>query len=259
MHKSLLPIAVFCAASAAAQTPPHDITRVDPAPAGGAIAVPVPEAHRKELKKYELQELPGARQALGSQLIDGRLPKPLLDFVMREGAVQQRISMFEGGLVVVRMTGAATIYKKVLIPADALAAYLSTARANPIDSFGRAALRPPEKERICTLRVYDDEGNHEETSFHPSGVLPKTLYDRIAPLQDLLRAISEDRTVTSSVAGYEPKPGDELVADDLRVFRVIRVVEPGGVVELKCLSDPTSIYVARKDLHQYFIGRHEMK
>jgi hypothetical protein len=91
--------------------------------------------------------------------------------------------------------------------------------------------------------------------FHPGKVLPKALGDAITPLRDLLRAISEDRDVTSTVADYAPKEGDELVADDQRVFRVVRVTEPGGVVELKCLTDPTSMYVARKDLSQYFVGR----
>jgi hypothetical protein len=28
------------------------------------------------------------------------------------------------------------------------------------------------------------------------------------------------------------------------------------VVELTCLTAPTTIYVAKQDLHQYFIGKH---
>src|SRR5688500_5066485 len=74
--------------------PTHDITMVDEAPAGGAIATPLPEKYRRRLKKYEIPELTGSRQAIGSQLIDGRLPKPLLDYSVRDTKVRQRISIF---------------------------------------------------------------------------------------------------------------------------------------------------------------------
>jgi hypothetical protein len=85
-------------------------------------------------------------------------------------------------------------------------------------------------------------------------MLPLTLGTQITPLRDLLRAMSEDREVTSTVAGYEPKAGDELVADDHKTYRVVRVVDGANVVELKCLDAPTTIYVAKKDLNLYFIG-----
>src|SRR5258708_38304545 len=57
--------------------PTHDITQVDPAPLGGAIAIPLTERDRKKLKKYEIPELADCRQAIGSQRIDRRPPKPL--------------------------------------------------------------------------------------------------------------------------------------------------------------------------------------
>src|ERR1700688_2929177 len=72
------------------ETPPHDISKVDAAPLGGAIAVPLPEAQRKKLQKYEIPELAGSRQALGSQLVGGELPKPILDYIARDANVQQR-------------------------------------------------------------------------------------------------------------------------------------------------------------------------
>src|SRR5215213_4256279 len=59
--------------------PGHDISKVDPAPLGGAIAVPLPEKRSRQLKRYEIPELTGSRQAIGSQLINGELPKPVLD------------------------------------------------------------------------------------------------------------------------------------------------------------------------------------
>ena len=244
---------VFVVATAALAQ--HDITKVDPAPQGGAIATPLPESQKRKLKRYEMPELAGAKQALGSQLIDGRLPKPLVDFITRDGVVEQRISLFEGGLVVLNMNGAALIRKKVIIPPDALKSYLRVLTADSVRAIDTSDLTPPDAARSARLRVYDANGVAVERIYNPIGILPKALADRVLPLQDLLRAMSEDRTVTSTVAGYMPQPGDELVADDQRVFRVVRVTEPGGVVELKCLDDPTTMYVARKDLSQYFVGR----
>jgi hypothetical protein len=242
---------VLCALPALAQ---HDISKVEPAPPGSAIATPLPESQRRMLKKYDIPDLAGAQQALGSQLIDGRLPKPLIDYITRDGVIEQRVSLFEGGLVVVNMTGAATIYKRMLIPPDALAAYTRAIRADSLRAVDARDLRPPEESRRSLIRIYDGAGEHVERAFHPAAVLPKTLNDHIAPLRDLIRAISEDRYVTSSVAGYEPKPGDELVADDQKVYRVMRVIDL--VVELRCLTAPTTIYVAKKDLNLYFIGKH---
>jgi hypothetical protein len=248
-----MPLLVFAiATSALAQ---HDISKVEPAPPGAAIATPLPEVQKRQMRKYDIPDMAGAKQALGSQLIDGRLPRPLVDYISRDGVVEQRISLFEGGLVVINMTGAATIRKKVIIPPDALKSYLGVLNAAALRRVDPGDLMPPDAVRIARLRVYDADGIAVERVYNPIAVLPKVLADKVLPMQDLLRAISEDRTVTTSVAGYEPKAGDELVADDQRVFRVVRVTEPGGVVELKCLDDPTTMYIARKDLSQYFVGR----
>ena len=244
----LVLVAVLFAFTANAQ---HDITKVEPAPADAAAATPGP---RKPMKKYDIPDLAGATQALGSQLIDGRLPKPLIDYLAVSDDVYQRISIFEGGLVVVNMTGASAIRKKVMIPVDALDAYIKAASPEVLREIDQKSLAAPKATRRAQLRVYDKDGGFVERLFDPGHVLPKTLNRPVAPLRDLLRAISEDRDVTSSVAGYQPKPGDELVADDQKVYRVIRVAGPNGIVELKCLSAPTTIYIAQKDLHQYFVG-----
>src|SRR6266536_5387163 len=78
----------------APQEPPHGIDMVDTAPIGGAIATPLPEAQRRKLKKLDIPELSGARQALGSQLIDGALPRPVIDYVSTDGKIRERISFF---------------------------------------------------------------------------------------------------------------------------------------------------------------------
>lgn len=250
-YTDTVPFLLIALVLAAAQ---HDISRVEPVSPDAAIATPVPEKEQRRLKKYDMPELAGATQALGPQLIDGRLPKPLADYLVTEGSIVQRISIFEGGLVVVKMTGAASIQKKVIIPPDALAQYMRTLNIAAVKAIDARELAAPEPNQRAVLRVYDN-GTHEERVFHPNRVLPKTLNDQIAPMRDLLRAVSEDRGVSTSIAGYEPQEGDELVADDHKVYRVIRVAPGLGVVELKCLDAPATIYVAKKDLHLYFMGR----
>lgn len=235
-----------------AAAPSHGIEDVDPAPLGGSIAVPLPQQRQRMLKKYDMPELAGARQAIGSQLIDGQLPRPLADYVVHEDFVEQRLSLFQGGLTVISMNGpGGTIRKKVIIPEDALATYLKPLRSPAIRQLSPTA---PRDGRRASLRIYDDGGQPFEVNFDPMGTIPKTLRDAVVPLEDLLRAMSEDRNVTSSVAGYEPKVGDQLVGDDRRTYRVERIIPDGDIVVLHCTSQPTLLYVAKKDLYNYFVG-----
>ena len=234
------------------QTPPHDITQVDRAPLGGAIATPLPEAQRKQLMKYEIPELSGSRQALGSQLVDDTLPRALVDYVVQDAKLQQRISIFQGGLVVVDIRGAGgPIRKKVIIPDDALKNYMKSLTS--IATVRQADVPRPRDTRRAFLRVYTAPHDYTERMFDPAAALPHVLNDEIAPLRDLLRAITEDRGVSNTIAGYMPKAGDELVGDDRKVYRVVRVMND-SIVELRCLSQPTTMYVAVKDLYNYFIG-----
>lgn len=252
MRAARLIAILTCALEAFAQ---HDITHVDPATPGSVAATPIPT--RRRMKKYDIPDLAGAQQVIGSQLLDGRLRKPLVDFLSGERDIEERVSLFEGGLLVVQMTGPATIRKKLLLPPDAVMAYLAALTPQALDSIDARDLAAPEpgRGRSAQLRIYREDDTFVERTFNPTRMLPKELNDLIAPLRDLVRAVSEDRTVTSTVAGYEPQPGDELVADDQKTYRVIRVVEGAGVVELKCLDAPTTIYVTKADLYLYFVGR----
>ena len=259
--KRFLAALSLLALPALAQNPPpdpppsHDISKVDPAPLGGAIATPLPESQARKLRKYDIEELTGSRQAIGSQLVDGRLPKPMLDYHVRSSALDQRLSFFEGGLVVVRMSGAGgTIQKRVIIPADAMKKYLDLASADRVEHIGSNQLTAPQINRVGSLRVYRHD-SYVERTFDPSGSQPKNLHDALLPLEDLLRAISEDRSVTSTLPNYEPKVGDELVADDRKTWRVERIITNGDIVELRCTSQPTVMYVSKKDLYNYFVGR----
>ena len=269
----LLAIVLLAAANVAAQSQPpqpppevrgleqappqattHDISEVDVAPLGGAIAIPLPERERKKLARYDIPELVGSAQAVGSQLIDGRLRKPLVDYSVNTSEVYQRISIFEGGLVVVEVRGAgATIRKKVIIPADALQNYLHAISPAALAVIRDGDLSRPRDTRRALLRAYDGQQNFVEREFDPMATMPKALSDAVVPLQDLLRAIYQDRAVTNTVAGYMPKVGDQLVGDDKKIYKVVRVVSD-KIVELHCLSQPTTIYVDVKDLYNYFIG-----
>jgi hypothetical protein len=258
---------IFCLSlrAASAQTDPqpappppptHDISKVDHAPLGGVIAIPFPEQEKKRLKKYEIPELAGAQQALGSQLVDGELPRPLVDYVVRSGGIDQRLSIFERGLVVLQMQGAGgTMLKKLILPPDGLASYLNSASPDALASLRRGDVAPPIADRRSLLRVYRKDRSHVELTFDPAGAVPKTLGDEIRPLEDLVRAMSEDRRVTNTVAGYEPKVGDELVSDDRKVWRVERIIEGSQMVQFHCIGQATIIYVAKKDLYNYFIGK----
>ena len=59
----------------------------------------------------------------------------------------------------------------------------------------------------------------------------------------------------TNIAGYEPKLGDELVGDDNKIYRVERIIEDKQVVQLRCTTQPTVIFVAKRDLYNYFVGR----
>src|SRR5688572_4164614 len=156
-------VSLFAQSSAPQAAPPpdpgHDISKVDPAPDQGAIAVPLPEISRRRMKRYEVPELSGARQALGSQLINGELPKPQIDYIAEEGTIAQRLSIFEGGLVVVHMTGAGgVVRKKVIIPPDALKAYTDAATPSLLRDVRPESLKPPRNDRRTRLRAYDEQG-----------------------------------------------------------------------------------------------------
>jgi hypothetical protein len=240
------------------QTPPHGIDMVDTAPIGGAIATPLPESQRRKLKKLDLPELAGARQALGSQLIDGALPRPGSDYVSSDGKVRERISVFEGGLVVVDVSGSGgTIRKRLLLPKDAFQSYTGSITATRLAAVRGDSLIAPRDGRRAALRVYDAPGHFVEREYDPMSRPPKRLSDQIVPMQDLLRAIYLDRSVTNTVSNYTPKEGDELVGDDSRVWRVKRVIGD-KIVALECTTQPMSMYVDIHDLHNYFIGKPRM-
>jgi hypothetical protein len=232
----------------------HDITHVEEVAPDAAASTPMPDKYERRLKKYDLPELSGAKQAVGPQLLDGNLRKPLIDFDTLDGVVEQRISIFEEGLVVVKMTGAASIRKKVLLSPESIRSYVNPATPQRLAAVDPRKLDPPADSRRALVRAYNADRTFVERTFHPGAVLDKELADLVNPLRDLLRAISEDRGVTTTLANYQPKKGDQLVADDHKVWRVERVIDDAGVVELHCEGVSTVMYIVTKDLHLYFLG-----
>jgi hypothetical protein len=237
--------------------PSHDISMTDTPEPGSAIAVPLPESQRKRLRKYDIPELVGAHQALGSQTINGHLPKPIVDYTVHTGPVTQRLSLFEGGLVFMKMAGAGgTIQKKLLLPPDAHAVYVKNLSAAALEERStRAMIADPQPGSRASIRVYDQRsGRASELAFDPRVALPKQISDQILPLEDLMRAMSVDREVTNSIARYQPQVGDHLVGDDRKTWEVIRVLADGRIVELRCDNQPVTIFVAKDTLYNYFIG-----
>src|SRR2546423_254772 len=191
-----------------AAEPPHGIEMVDSAPLGGAIAPPLPEAQKRKLKKYDIPELAGAHQALGSQLIGGALPRPIIDFVSTAAKVQERISFFDGGLVVIDVSGGgATIRKRVLLPTDAFRNYTGAITAARLAAVRADALVPPRDGRRATLRVYDAPGHFVEREYDPMSTQPKRLADQVIPMQDLLRAFHPRPPPHRGRALPPPSPG----------------------------------------------------
>jgi hypothetical protein len=231
-------LAFFAGMALAQSTPPHN----PDAPPPGMATKPLAGAR-----------LSGASELLGDPRLDGELRRPLVDFSVRNGSQLQRVSFFEGGLVCVHLTDAgAPIYKRLLFPQDAMKGYLdhlpaAKLREVPADLFVFGAV----EKRVGMLRIYED-GGYVERTFDPVTVLPKTLADLIAPLQNLIRAISDDNRLSNRIAGYQPRVGDYLIGEDRSTYQVIRILGKESVIELRRDNQPTTIFVPQKDVLNYF-------
>lgn len=232
----------------------HGIESVAPAPPGTGISVPLDDP-RVDPRKLELPELAGTRQALGSQLVDGRLPRPLIDYSARVDAYLQRITIFETGLVSIHFDSpGGRIQKRLILPPDAVEVYRTELSAAKLDRIRKHELIDDSPGKRATIRVYDSAGTPVERSFNSTSLLPHDMEQFRTVLQDLLRALIQDRDVTNTVTGYKPAVGDRLVTDDQKTYRVVRVIQDGKYVELVSLSDPTRMLIASEDLHKHFIG-----
>lgn len=239
-------------ALAAVLLPLFAAAQSDSPPPGSVISLPNPDLPAIQLERYEIPELAGAKPVTGSFLIDGRLPRPLIDYGAKAPGIIQSVTIFEQGLIAVRIdSGTARIRKRLILPKDAFASYI--ARVSPARI--KDAVLPDFHEQMTYeyLRAYENDGTMIERRFDPAFVLPGELEMPRAMMQDIIRAIGHDREVTNSLMGYVPRVGDHLVREDQRLFEVTRIIDK-TFVELKCESEPTSMYVAIGDIQQLFVG-----
>jgi hypothetical protein len=235
---------VIAVTSAFAQNPP------DP---GGAISVPLPPTDKQDPKKYEIPELAGAVPADGSQLVDDRLPEPIADYVVRVGQHEQSLTLFSTGLVVIRMRGIdGGLLKKIVIPADALAEYRKHLTRAALEEIQPRSTSMAFDRDFELIRIYTGS-TYVERRLAPNLILPAPVQLQRKILHDLFSAIAYDRDVSAPLVNYVPVIGDELVAEDQRVYLIKRIID-GRVVELVCRSEPTSMYVDARDLHLYFVA-----
>lgn len=236
----------------AQDSPGHDISQVEVPPLGGTIAPPLTEDERRNT---DIPELAGTSLAIGSQLVEGRLPQPIVDYLVKTRFASQRISMFDTGLVVVRVVGeTGTVFKRVKIPLDALETFrneLSPMKLAeiPID---RVKLKPTGD--LALIRSYDSMGSHVDRRFDPTTVLPLALEQSRRLLQDLMNAIVQDREVTSTLTNYEPRIGDRLVGEDHKTYIVTALYPQRQTIELTRADQPLKMYIASKDLNKFMVG-----
>jgi hypothetical protein len=218
---------------------------------GIAISVPLPDLDARRFRRYEVVELAGAMPVDGSLLVDGKLPAPVLDYTSEIGGVKQSATMFENGVVsVALMTEAGRVEKKVLLPADALASYRQFFAACDIGSY--RPLDPGRDGDRVMLRLATSAGTAIEKSFPASTIVPENVERLRLVVDDLLRALSEDREVTNPISRWEPRVGDTLLGGDEKAYRVVRIKDE--FIEVVSTSEPVRRYVPLKDLHLYFVG-----
>jgi hypothetical protein len=218
---------------------------------GMAISVPLPDLDARKFRKYEVVELSGALPVGGSLLVDGQLPSVIVDYVTRLGTVRQRVSIFENGVVSIELSGAGgKVEKKVLMPPDAVASYREFFAACDLGSFRPLDLGS-ENDRV-TIRLLAPEGSIEKR-FPATSLVPANVERMRLVLDDLVRALSEDREVTNPISLWEPREGDTLLGGDQKTYRVVRLLE-GEFIELVSTSEPVRRFVPIKDLHLYFVG-----
>jgi hypothetical protein len=240
---ALLALATLLALTASAAEPARQTT----------ISIPFPELSDREMVDYHVVELAGATPVGDDLLIDGRLPKILINFTARLEQVYQRLTVFENAILAVEMQGEGwRMSKKVRIPAEALEAYRRFFTTGELERFRPWGEGDPERDQTV-LRIATGESTVER-KWASTAVLPEQIERLRLVLLDVLRALSEDREVTNPVSGYEASLGDVLLGDDQKSYRVVGILQQGDLLELQSLSEPVRRFVAKKDLHLYFVA-----
>jgi len=244
---------VAAAATFASASPTSAQSAPVPTELGTAISIPTPDEERLDTRNYNSAELNGAAPALGSQLIDGRLPKPILDYCSQTSSSLQRISIFEGGLVVLHINaGGARLRKRVHIPPGAIDIYLSLLPIDQIERLAKFDMSLAISRDTGYIRRYRDDGTPAVVKFANSRILPEDIQRLRTVLDDLVRILSEDREVTNPMIAYRPRLGDKLIGEDQKLYEVTSIKNEGTLLELRSTKDPITIFIATKDVYTSF-------
>jgi hypothetical protein len=227
---------------------------ISPPELGASISIPKPDEREIDASRYPSPELTDTRPAIGSQLVDGRLPRALLDYSIVTQKSLQRLTFFERGLVVLHMkAGDANLRKRMILPEHALEEYLRM--LSPED-----AARIAREEIMMTalsddrgvIRIYREDGSWAEVEFSNSRVLPAIVQQFRSVLDDLIRILAEDRGATNPLANYVPRLGDKLISEDMKLFEITAFAGKGEIIEFTGLQQPIRLYVAKDDIPSYF-------
>jgi len=227
---------------------------IPPPELGAAINIPKPNEGEIDEQSYTSPELTDTRPANGSQLIDGRLPRPQLDYSIVTPKSLQRLSFFEQGLVVLHMkAGDANLRKRMLLPEGALDEYLKLMTPDNAAAISRnEVLTNGLSDDRGIIRIYRDDGSYEQVVFSNSRILPVGVQQLRSTLDDLIRILAEDRGATNPLANYVPKIGDKLISEDMKLFEITALAEEGRIIEFTGLQEPVRVYVAKDDIASYF-------
>lgn len=217
------------------------------------ISIPVPELPDNQMVQYHVVELAGATLVEDDLLVDGRLPKILINFTERLEGVYERLTIFENAVLAVEMEGEGwRMSKRVRIPAEALDRYRAFFTSDELERFRPWSEGDSQRDQTV-LRIATGETSVER-KWPSTAVIPEQIERLRLVLHDVLRALSEDREVTNPVTGYEASVGDVLLGDDQKSYKVIGIREQGELLELQSLTEPVRRFVAKKDLHLYFVA-----
>jgi len=213
------------------------------------------QSQKDETEGNITPELAGAIRADGSTLVDGRLPRPFVDYVIELTTVRRTMTLFYSGLVVVTTTHRGNSFaKKILIPPDSIDSYREVISYDRfVDLSDEAELGSPTGGRE-TIRVYREDGEWAQKTFDASRSIASNLEIMRGLMKDLMRVISEDKDISNPMIGYEPLVGDQLLTEDFTAYRVLRVDPSAGIVEVHGVDDPIRMFVAWKDLETRFVG-----
>jgi hypothetical protein len=225
-----------------------------PSELGVSISIPRPNEGDVDNSRYTSPELPDTTPAVGSQLVDGRLPRPRLDYAIVTPKALQRVSIFEKGLVVLHFrAGNATLRKRMILPQGALDEYLQMITPDEAARIARneILINGLSADRGI-IRLYRDDGSHEMIEFSNSRILPSTVQQLRSSLDDLIRVLAEDRGATNPMSGYTPRLGDKLISEDMKLFEITHIAQQDEIVEFTGLQEPVRLYVPMDDIPSYF-------